>query len=128
MVFLLKYWKIAAYGAVIAGLFSAGWLVNGWRLESAWQSEKTERAQAVAEAVSAREKQWRAAQEAQNAEALLISTALADELEEIRIHNELLETRLSDASLIKPNIEMNNVDPINPIGGDFVLLWRVRVN
>lgn len=132
MVMLLKYWKFAAYGAVIAALFTAGWQTNGWRLESAWEHEKAERAKAVAEAVIERNNHWRAVQAAQRAKTKFISDALTATLDSIRIRNEEMSTRLSTASLIKPEVitlcEINDNEIVNPIGNDFVALWRVRLD
>lgn len=41
-------WKVIGYGALAAGIFIAGWWVNGWRWEAKWNDREAELAQARA--------------------------------------------------------------------------------
>jgi hypothetical protein len=129
---LVKQFKTPLLYALLAAVvFGAGWKVNGWRLESRYESEAADRAREVATAVSE-------AVEASRQEYLIdlqqvidINDALHTDLAEIRSANDALSAEIETAPLVTSSVtctdnetgEVLEEQP-NPFTDDFVRLWN----
>ena len=95
---LLGQWKLIAAVAGVAGLFFAGWTVNGWRWESRIADAERQHAADVREAQARVRAEWDAQRLIDEAN----RDGLNSDLERLRNVNTRLNQELADAQLVKP--------------------------
>jgi hypothetical protein len=128
---ILKYWKFGAVGILLMGAFLMG---QRWE-QAAYEKERTSAAEAIAVAISTREKAIRAEHQAQLAADAEARSALAFDLAGLRTRERELVSRIDELNLVKPitnlvvegcteDEEGLRVVLANPFSDDFVRVWN----
>lgn len=95
---LLGNWKLIALVAGAAGLFLAGWTVNGWRHDAALKRAETAYADDLREARGKVLDEWNAQRAVDDASRV----SLTEDLAQLETVNTRLQMELNDAELVKP--------------------------
>ena len=106
-------------GAVIAGVFAAGWTTNGWRYKSKLAAKEA----AIIAAYEKQRSQYLRRLKTQQESDQAAAEALSADLRRVRQSHRELEERLKDAAVVKPDAELCK-NGANPFGTDFARLWN----
>ena len=115
--------------ALVAGM--AGWTVNGWRLDSKYESERADRQAAVATALATQQRKMVEKMKAQRRAFDAINSTLAQNIDTVHARNSALRAEIDTQPLTKTvtcdvtgDDTNDQMELQNPFSERFVDIWN----